>query len=292
MPAISIDTVSRTIPPEKQRVIFNSIFSDKNVQAAESARDASFQDWINSRKKSVESEKETSARLARVNALGNVLTTMVQPIGWAIGGGKSGVTGGVQQYDNRQYLDAFNRAMKANEDLRNIGDMEAEYQFKLADDNYRRELAIANEERKQQLELDKQRKIFDMRSKLNQEQIEGRIKVAEASARAKYNFSAGGKKVTESVRDNLLKRANTAYANILADYYKKKQVGIENLQEPPSYDEFLKQFASENGYQVADSQNAKPESQAVASGASGGRTTANLGNTSSSNKSGRSTAKL
>lgn len=277
--------------PEKKNNILDSIFgaSDNNdVADALNARNNNFQSWLNTKKKAVEAQRKESVDIARYNALGNVLTAMAQPIAWKQGG----ATVAAPAPDQRQYLESFNKAVKANEDLRNIGDMEAEYQFKLADDNYRRELAIANEERKQQLEIDKQRQIFDMRRKLNQEQIEGRIKVAEASARAKYNFSAGGKKVTESVRDNLLKRANTAYANILADYYKKKQVGIENLQEPPSYDEFLKQFASENGYQVADSQNAKPESQTVASGASGGRTTANLGNTSSNNKSGRSTAKL
>jgi hypothetical protein len=185
---------------------------------------------------------------------------MVQPLGWAIGGqGKA--TGGVQPYDNRQYLQAFERAMKANEDLRNIGTLEGEYQFKLADEDYRRARAIEDYQNKAQIELQKQQQIFDMRSQLSQQQMEERIKVAEATARARFQFkNAAGGKVAESVRDNLLKRANTAYAQILADYYKKKQIGIENLQEPPSYDEFLKQFASrEDVVVVEESQNSKPQ---------------------------------
>lgn len=240
--------------------IYDSIFgSSPDVQAASAARDASFQDWLNQRRQAVEQQRTDDVRMARLNALGNVLTTMVQPLGWAIGGKGTGVTGGVQPVDNRQYLQAFERAVKANDDLRNIGTLEGEYQFKLAEDEARRAQALEEFEKKQAINLETQRQIFNMRSQLSQQQMEERIKVAEATARAKFQFSTrNGQKVTESVRDNLLKRANAAYAQVLADYYKKKGVGIENLQEPPSYDEFLKQFASQNGYAVAESQNAKP----------------------------------
>ncbi|MBQ9476024.1 MAG: hypothetical protein IJU69_07260 [Bacteroidales bacterium] len=243
----------------ENKTIYDSIFgTTPDIRSAAAARDASFQDWLNQRKQAVEQQRTDDVRMARLNALGNALTTMVQPVGWAIGGS----TAGVQPVDNRQYLDAFNRALKSNEELRNIGTLEGEYQFKLADEAYRRAQAMEDYENKSKIELEKQKQIFDMRSQLSQQQMEERIKVAEATAKAKFQFSTrGGGKVAESVRDNLLKRANTAYAQILADYYKKKQVGIENLQEPPSYDEFLKKFASENGYAVAESQNAKEPKQ-------------------------------
>ena len=259
MPAIPFEISQKIAHPiEKQQEIIDAVFGPKPVetpiQAAENGMNASFQDWINSRKKAAEQEKTDAVKMAKYNALGNALTTMVQPLGWAAGG----TTAGVLQFDNRQYLDAFNRAVKANEELRNIGSLESEYQFKLASDEYKRQRALQDYESKAAIEMKKQEKLFDLRSQLNKEQIEGRIAVAEASAKAKYRFSTNGKRATESVRDNLLKRANTAYANILADYYKKKQVGIENLKEPPTYDDFLKQFASENGYEVAESQNANP----------------------------------
>ena len=247
--------------------IYDSIFGNTPaLQAAAAARNASFQDWLNQRKQAVEQQRTDNVKMARLNALGNVLTTMVQPLGWAVGGKSTGVTGGVQPVDNRQYLQAFERAMKANDDLRNIGTLEGEYQFKLADENYRRQLALEDEQRRQELalqtyeqranlDLEKQKQIYGLRSQLSQQQMEERIKVAEATAKAKFQFSTrGGGKVAESVRDNLLKRANTAYAQILADYYKKRQIGIENLQEPPTYDEFLRKFASENGYNVSETQ--------------------------------------
>ena len=272
MPAISLETMQRILPREKQQSIIDSVFGPKEQthsasEQAAAVRDQRFQDWLNSRKQAVEQQRTDATKMARFNALGNVLTTMVQPLGWAVGGS----TAGVQPVDNRQYLDAFNRAVKASDDLRNIGTLEGEYQFKLADENYRRQLALEDEQRKQaqaldayeqkaNLDLEKQKQVYGLRSQLSQQQMEERIKVAEATAKAKYQFSTrGGGKITESVRDNLLKRANAAYAQVLADYYKKKNVGIENLQEPPSYDEFLKQFASQNGYAVAESQN-KPAS--------------------------------
>ena len=247
MPAIPFTTLQEIVPLEKQQEIYDSVFGPKPTQAEQAAavRNQSFQDWINQRKQAVEQQRTDDVRMARLNALGNVLTTMVQPLGWAVGGKGTGITGGVQPVDNRQYLQAFERAVKANDDLRNIGTLEGEYQFKLADEAARRAHAMEDYENKAKIELEKQKQIFDMRSQLSQQQMEERIKVAEATAKAKFQFSTrGGQKVTESVRDNLLKRANAAYAQVLADYYKKKGVGIENLQEPPSYDEFLKQFAS------------------------------------------------
>ena len=102
-----------------ENTIYDSIFGNTpEVQAAAAARDASFQDWLNSRKQAVEQQRTDDVRMARLNAIGNVLTTMVQPLGWAIGGqGKA--TGGVQPIDNRQYLQAFERAQKANDENHN-----------------------------------------------------------------------------------------------------------------------------------------------------------------------------
>lgn len=113
---------------------------------AEVAKD-NFENTLNGyfekRRKNLEEQKSSDARMARVTALGNILTSLVQPIGWAIGGKGSGVTGGVQPYDNRQYLEAFGRAVKASDDLRNLGASEDEYKLKMAYDEYTR---AANEE--------------------------------------------------------------------------------------------------------------------------------------------------
>lgn len=262
--------LSKLYTTDQLRDINDRIFGKAEVRSgpkkpseiAYNERNTAFQDMLNLRKQEAEQARTDSVKMARYNALGNLLTSLVQPIGWGIGGGK-GATAGVQPYDNRAYLDAFNRAVKATDEIRNIGTKEAEYKFQLADEKYRRELgledearrranAIADEERRAKIKADAERLTFERRAALEDQKIEGRIRVNEENAKAKMKFHVGGRQVSDSVRDNLLKRANAAYAAILQDYNKKKMAGIENLQEPPSYDEFLKSFASQQGVSVSD----------------------------------------
>ena len=148
-------------PNARQQSIADLIFGSP-LEQAQSQRDASFQNWLNQRRASVEKQRTDDIKMAKYNALGNALTTMVQPIGWAIGGS----TGDVQPYDNRQYLEAFNRAVKASDDLRNIGDMEAEYQFKLADEDYRRQLALEDRQRQRAESLEDYFKRLDYQQKI------------------------------------------------------------------------------------------------------------------------------
>ena len=296
--------INNALPVEKQRQIIDSVFGPKqpaqpektNLEKARDTWTMSYQDMLNSQRKRIEQQRTDDVKMAKYNALGNLLTSIVQPIGWAAGGSTTGVI----PYDNRQYLESFNRAVKDNDELRNIGLAEDEFKFKLADENYRRELALADEERKRKnaledlqikndMELEKQKGIYDMRSQLNQEQIAGRIAVAEATAKAKYQFYTGNKRVNESVRDNLLKRANAAYAQILADYEKKRQIGIENLQEPVSFDEFLKKFASSEGIQMTESGNSG-STQKPASGSSASASTGTASKTPPSKQKPASTA--
>lgn len=245
--------------------IYASIFGESPAtQQARANRNSAFQAMLDTRKKAAEEQKTADETMARYNAFGNLLTTMVQPLGWGVGGGFNGSnTGGVQKYDDRQYLAAFNRAVKDAENLRNIGTEQDEYRLRLANEDYER--ALANDRmaqqaalremedaRRQKIKDEAEARTYERRSQLNQEQIAGRIALAEATARAKYQFrTTGGGRVGDSVRDNLLKRANAAYAAILQDYNKKQMAGVEGLQEPPTYDEFLQQFGAQNGIRVA-----------------------------------------
>lgn len=270
----------------ENKTIYDSIFGNSPaIQAAAAARDASFQDWLNQRKRAVEQQRTEDRRIATFNALGNALTTMVQPIGWAIGGS----TAGVQPVDNRQYLDAFNRALKSNEELRNIGTLEGEYQFKLADEAYRRAQAMEDYENKAKIELEKQKQIFDMRSQLSQQQMEERIKVAEATAKAKFQFkTAGGGRATESVRDNFLKRANAKYLDIVADYEKKKNLNIEGLQPPKPYDQFIKEYGPTVGITVDEGNSSiQPAQKGKTTTTASGKKANPMGGATSSRPSGK-----
>lgn len=186
--------------------MFASIFDGSaSTQKARDARDSAFQAMLNTRKQVAEQQRTDDVKMARWNAMGNLLTTLVQPVGWAIGGGFSGGnTGGVQKYDDRQYIAAFNRAVKAADDIRNIGSQDAEYKFKLADEDYRRAMSLEDEDRRRKLaneDYERKRRIameeeearenarlerlqqeYDLRTKLAEVQNAGKVAVAAARA--------------------------------------------------------------------------------------------------------------
>lgn len=109
--------------PEVEKILTPEQKALAEVKAKRQAERATFQEMLNQYRAKAEKQRTADSTMAKYNALGNLLTTMVQPIGWVAGGGK-GVTAGVQPYDERQYLEAFNRAVKASDDLRNIDRME------------------------------------------------------------------------------------------------------------------------------------------------------------------------
>ena len=199
--------------------MYASIFDGSpSVQKARDARDTAFQAMLNTRKQTAEQQRTDDVKMARWNALGNVLTTMVQPVGWAIGGGgfKEGGTGGVIKADDRQYISAFNRAVKDADDIRNIGLQDAEYQFKIANDEYTRALKLEDEERQTRRaneEYERRRKIiqqeeeekekarqerlqqeYELKTQLAQAQAAGRVAVenAKAANKNKSGTNKGG----------------------------------------------------------------------------------------------------
>lgn len=202
--------------------IYNSIFGvGPSAQQAAAERSASFQDMLNSRRRVAEQQRTDDVKMARYNAFGNLLTTMVQPVGWGIGGGFTGsATGGYQPYDNRQYLAAFNRAVKAADDIRNIGTAEDEYRFKVSDENYRRALSLEDEQRRRDnaiADYERQRRIamneeearekarmerlqqeYDLREQLAKTQTEGRLAVEREKAKNRGRSGRGSRDGRES----------------------------------------------------------------------------------------------
>lgn len=220
---------------------YSAIFGDDPAtRRAASERNSAFQSWLNTRKQAAEQQRTSDVQMARYNALGNVLTTMVQPLGWGIGGGFRGAgTGGVQPYDQRQYLEAFNRAVKASEDLRNIGTAEDEYQFKLADENYRRQLALEDEARKRRyaqedLEQKANQRIAEINQKFENDmakinrQGEIRQQIAEFNATHKIASKSTGLSIDERMKLQLLKQ--------YGDHVKNRE---SYNQTPLPYEEWL-----------------------------------------------------
>lgn len=234
MKTIPMNTDTMTERPDSN--IYASIFgTSPEVQAAAAARDASFQDWLNSRKQAVEQQRTDDVRMARLNAIGNVLTTMVQPLGWAVGG----ATGGVQPIDNRQYLQSFERAMKANDDLRNIGTLEGEYQFKLADENYRRQLALQDYEQKARMQAQIQQDYAQARHDYTMAEIAARGETQKELAR----FKAGNNITHRNgvpVEEKMLSAAWTRYMSEREKYNTDVDRGIVRKRESfPSFEKWL-----------------------------------------------------
>ena len=150
IPGEQVTTAPRVAPLDPRAVERNAALNvaKKDAEARLAEQRGLFQKMLDERKSSLEAQRTSDVNLARFNALGNALRTMVQPIGWGIGGGK-GNAAPVQPYDNRQYLEAFNRAVKAGQDLRNLGGMEEEYALKLGEHATQRAEADYDFRRKQ-----------------------------------------------------------------------------------------------------------------------------------------------
>lgn len=276
--------------------IYASIFGESPAtKQARAQRDSAFQSMLDTRKKAVEEQKTADETMARYNAFGNLLTTMVQPLGWGVGGGFNGSnTGGVQKYDDRQYIAAFNRAVKDAENLRNIGTEQDEYRLKLADEEYRRALANDQAYRNAMLaEITDNRRAqqkLDYEAKRQEDELEkiaarGDVQKELADLKAKYRITRGGL----SVNDRAIITARNNY-----EQYKRTKI----TQGMP-YMTFEQYMNNEEGFDLAPQPAqtpapkpaAKPATTAKPSGGAG-RTTANLGNTNKNTGSGRTTAKL
>lgn len=200
------------------------------------------QSLFDERRKAAEKERTDQLALASYNSIGNALRSLAQPLGWW------GSTANVHPYDNRAYLDAFNSAVAAGNDLRNIDSQEAQFLINRAEYDRRQAEELEQYKARRKADEEYQKQLYGIRGEYLDKQIAGRIQVAEASAQAKYKFKVGNTKATDSVRDSIIKRAGMAYATVVRDYEIARMNGAEGLKEPVSFDEFLKKFASKEGY--------------------------------------------
>lgn len=209
-----------------------------------------FQDMMDQRRQTLEQARTDNAKMARFNALGNALRTLVQPIGWAAGGS----TAPVQPYDNRQYLESFNRAVKAADDVRNLGVQEM--QFKLGQE------AAEVADAKREYEVLRQAKIqSDYASQRQDEEMEKILARADAQkelaeVKAKYKVTRAGTPVEEK----MLSTAWTAYNQYLSYYQKQKTAGVIVPDQPMTFEQYLGDNKIGPGYRLEPASGAETES--------------------------------
>ena len=259
--------VSGVTPSLDGKAVYNNVFGPQPTDAekAQAAERLSWQGMMQTMRNEAAKRKTDAARMARVNALGNVLTTIVQPLGWAAGG----ATAGVQQYDDRQYIDAFNRALKADEDLSRIGIMDAEHEYQLTNEARKRAQSIEDAEKAAELK----ERYAALRQEQELEKIEARGDInrdlAELKARARVT------KAGKDVNEMSLKTAITQYYQYKRRWLDQVGAGVERKDKLMTLSEFLR---NDMGYDVKET---LPGSAAQTSGSTG-----NSGNSGSKGKSG------
>lgn len=202
------------------------------------------------RRKDLEEQRTGDVKRARFNALGNVLRTMVQPLGWAVGGSVAAP----QTYDNRQYIDAFNRAVKASDDIRNVGVKESEFQLGLASEEAKDARArvkmyeamnIANE--KEQAKHDKMMERIEARTEAKQQEIDKRLENDLQKIRLRYSLAARNKKVPKTDKEKFDEE-------VAQDWRKQMQMYETGklANQPKSFEEFYKDRARAAGYTVEE----------------------------------------
>ena len=195
--------------------MYASLFGESPAtKSAREKRESAFQDMLNTRRQAAQQGRTDNVRMARYNALGNVITSMAQLGGWAAGGG----TSNVQKYDDRQYIDAFNRAVKAADDIRNIGADEAAYRFKIADEDLKRQQSLEDAERQQERMLERQERAEQARAERDERKYQHDMEVLEAKndARRQLEEYKATHKVTRpgtglSLEDRILLKEIDAY---------------------------------------------------------------------------------
>ena len=229
--------------------VYDSIFGPEKtepekteLEKLDEARRLSYKEMIENRKKVLQQQQTNDYRLASFNALGNALRTMVQPVGWAAGSS----TAGVQPYDERQYLESFNRAVKANDDLRNLGVLEDQFKYKLADEEYQRKVALEDSMAAKDFDAKVKAEYAKERHQYTMEEIAARGDVQKqvAMIRAK-NVKKNGKNISEDD----LKTAKTQWYRYLGRYWDDVGRNVERKEKngPLSFSQFL---TNKYGYTV------------------------------------------
>lgn len=199
-----------------------SIFGKWNAPTPEErAVDMRISDMLQAQWKQAAINRTDAAKMAQVNALGNVLQTVFAPVGWGAAGGNA--TAQTATPDNRAYISAFNNAIKADNDFRNLGVQQQ--QFLLQRDMERAKEAQAW--RQSQAEAESKQAAWERQQAIRQadelEKINARnqwrrdIEQMKADLRVKYQSyikSSGGKSIDEKLFLGAVKDAQSAYKTI------------------------------------------------------------------------------
>lgn len=157
----------------------------------EESMPARINDMLQAQWQTASDQRTNAHKLAQVTALGNVLQNIFTPVAWGAGGHGKATSQPIAP-DNRAYITAFNEAIKADQDLANVGAQGRQtmlnYQMnEIAQDRARREkranAAVERERRKYEMELGHYNRMLETDARY---QWRKDIEKTKADLRAKY----------------------------------------------------------------------------------------------------------
>lgn len=168
-PAVAANPATIPTAPASRNPSVYGAFASYDANAADRALDQSINDMLHAQYEATEKRRTDAAKLAKVAALGNVLQTAFVPFGWI---GQKGATSQVAAPDSRQYVTAFNEALKAQQDLANVGVNAAKMRLDLA--NRRAERAYQAQQRRDDREFSAklQRQNMEFQAENNRKNME------------------------------------------------------------------------------------------------------------------------
>jgi len=211
----------------------------------EKAVQFSINDMLRSQYRQAEQQRTNAAQMAKFSALGNVMQTLFNPIGWRAGGGNSGTTSQTATPDQQGYITAFNNIQRADQDIANIGrqgdNLRLNYAMQQAG-NARRsrekmaDMYLANEFAQQQQDQKHENRMKEIEARyMSRENLE-RLK---AQLKLGYKFvDSDGKVIDAKIQQVRMESLARQYAKLEYQYYAGMTDRI------PSWEEFI---AAESG---------------------------------------------
>lgn len=247
------------MPEERKKIerpdIYGYMAMAEQPTPEEQAIPVKINDMLQSQWQAASDQRTNAHKLAQVTALGNVLQNIFTPVAWRAGGQGKATSQPITP-DNRAYITAFNEAIKADQNLSNVGnqskqlllnyemdqaarararkDKWAEMEYKQAQNDY-----IA--ERNLQNELLKIQTRFASREELER---------TKADLKSRFNIvGRDGKTPDDKEFEKIVMYVNREYAKQYGKYIAGQ---LPEGYELPSKEEFFKQIAPEWGWRYEE----------------------------------------
>lgn len=216
-------------------------------------------DMLRSQWKQGVQERTDAIKMAKFNALGNVLQTAFAPVAWKAGG----ATAQPPQGDQQGYITAFNRVLQADKDLSNIGrrggELMLNYKMNQAEKEnaYANRAALLKQEHDYKMERLAEAKANNLAAIQARRETQLELQRNAAELRKKYFFMTKNQTFTDQ------KLADRLTADALNDFNaamdKWNQGGYQEGMEQPRLEDYIKTAAEAYNSRVGNGKVVKPK---------------------------------